>query len=156
MYRQGTSLPYPSRKLTEGKVLAQLRRVLKKQNRKPEQDLIRLVLRDGRFDYKGYSAKARREIREAKKEPVPVYQAVLNSALSAYPGYERLLRRKRREYEIQNTPFSEMQPDTVIEKWLEELTIWDSLNEEPIRLNPIQRNDLNLVLQKRYTLLQWE
>ena len=145
-----------SKKLTEGKVLSQLRRVLKRQNRKPEADQIRLVLRDGQFVYKGYSAKARREIPEPKKVPVPVYQAVLNNQLNAYPSYERLLRRKRREYEIQNTPFSEMKEDPSIANWLEELTIWDSLNEEPIRLNPIQRHDLNLVLQKRYTLLQWE
>ena len=34
--------------------------------------------------------------------------------------------------------------------------MWDNENEEEIRLNDIQRHDLNLILQKRYGLLQWE
>lgn len=91
-----------------------------------------------------------------QKEPVPVYQAVLNNIPGQYPGYEKLLRRKRREYDIQNMPFSEMAEDPEIAAWLTSLSIWDSENEEVIRLNPTQRHDLNLVIQKRYTLLQWE
>lgn len=143
-------------KLTERKVLSYLKRVLSRQNRPPDEDKIRLVLRDGRFVYKGYSAKAKREIKEAGKTDTPVYRAVLNNDPQAYPGYEKLLKRKRREYEVQNQPFSEMTEDPLIGQWLSNLTIWDSLNEEEIRLNEIQRHDINLVLQKRYTLLQWE
>ena len=143
-------------KLTERKVLAYLKRVLARQNRAPDVDKIRLVLRDGRFVYKGYSAKTKREIKEAGKTDIPVYRAVLNNDLQAYPGYEKLLKRKRLEYEIQNQPFSEMTEDPKIAQWLSSLSIWDSLNEEEIRLNAVQRHDINLVLQKRYTLLQWE
>ena len=143
-------------KLTERKVLTYLKRALSQQNKPPEEDKIRLVLQDGRFVYKGYSAKSRREIKETGKVVTPVYQAVLDNEPESFPGYEKLLKRKRREYEIQNQPFSEMTEDPKIGQWLLSLTIWDSLNEEEIRLNEIQRHDINLVLQKRYTLLQWE
>ena len=59
-------------------------------------------------------------------------------------------------YEVQNMPFSKMQEDPKIANWLNKFSIWDSLNEETIQLNDIQMHDVNLVLQKRYALLQWE
>lgn len=37
-----------------------------------------------------------------------------------------------------------------------QLCIYDAENEEDIRLNDIQKHDINLMLQKRYGLLQWE
>ena len=37
-----------------------------------------------------------------------------------------------------------------------DFTLWDAENEEFIRLNDIQRQDINRILQKRYGMLQWE
>lgn len=34
--------------------------------------------------------------------------------------------------------------------------LWDAENEEYIRLNDIQRRDINVMLQKQYGMLQWE
>ena len=143
-------------KLTEAKVLSYLRRVLRKQNRKPERDVITLVKRDDSFVYKAYSAKARSMLTGDMKMPVPVYQAVLDNEPERFPGFERLLRRKRREYDNQSQPFDDMSQDPAIGKWLEEFTLWDAENEEYIYLNDIQRRDINRMLQKRYGMLQWE
>ena len=142
--------------LTENKVLTYLRQALKKQNPVLETDCIRLIKRKGEFAYKGYSAAARRQIKDSQRLPVPVYQAVLENTPESYPGYERLLCRKRAEYEIQNMPYAEMDEDPAIAKWLEDFSLWDSSRMEEIRLNEIQRHDINLTLQKRYALLQWE
>ena len=142
--------------LTENKVLTYLRQALKKQNPVPETDIIRLVKRKGEFAYKGYSAAARRQIKDSKRLPVSVYQTVLENTPESFPGYERLLRRKRAEYEIQNMPYAEMDEDPAIARWLEDFSLWDSSKFEEIRLNEIQRHDINLTLQKRYALLQWE
>ena len=49
-----------------------------------------------------------------------------------------------------------MEEDPYIAEWLQEFTLWDSENEEVIQLNDLQRHDINLILQKRYGLLQWE
>ena len=84
--------------LTEGKVLSYLRRALRKQNRKPERDVVSLVKRDGQFVYKAYSAHARQQLTEEMRRPVPVYQAVLDDAPDQFPGFEKLLREKCREY----------------------------------------------------------
>lgn len=143
-------------RLTEPKVLAYLARTLKKQNAKPPEDRIALVKRDYDFVYKGYSSKARRQLTEEMKNPVPIYEIASTDGLGEFPGYEKLIRRKQREYATQNMPFSCMEEDPDIAKWLLEFHLWDSENEEEIRLNDTQRYDLNLILQKRYGLLQWE
>ncbi len=49
-----------------------------------------------------------------------------------------------------------MPEDPTIAKWLSDFCLWDSENKEEIRLNDIQKHDMNLMLQKRYGLLQWE
>lgn len=144
------------KRLTEAKVLSYLRNALRKQNQKPEIDKIALVKQNDTFVYKGYSAKTRRELSQSQRTPISVNDAVLADNPSAFPGYERLLRRKRAAYENQNQQFSEMAEDTTIAEWLTSLSLWDSENVEEIRLNETQQHDLNLILQKRYSLLQWE
>jgi predicted RNA methylase len=143
-------------RLTEAKVLAYLRRALRKQNRAPERDVIALVKQDNAFVYKAYSAKARSMLTDDTKTPVPIYQVVLDNEPDQYPGFERLLRRKRREYDNQSQSFDDMVEDPAIAVWLNEFTLWDTENEEYIHLNDIQRQDINRMLQKRYGMLQWE
>ncbi|WP_148509872.1 SNF2-related protein [Hungatella hathewayi] len=143
-------------RLTEKKVLSYLAAALRRQNKKPEQDKIALVKQDYGFVYKAYSAKTRRQLTPAMRQPVSVHEAVLENDTGRFPGYERLLRKKRREYETQSRKFAAMPDDECIAAWLSAFNLWDAENEEPIRLNDIQRHDLNLILQKRYGLLQWE
>lgn len=143
-------------RLTEPKVLSYLKRTLKKQNAKPPEDRIALVKRKYDFVYKGYSSKARKQLTEQMKNPVPIYEIASTDGLGEFPGYEKLICRKQREYAVQNTPFSCMEEDPDIAKWLTEFHLWDSENEEEIRLNDTQRHDLNLILQKRYGMIQWE
>lgn len=143
-------------RLTEKKVLSYLAAALKRQNRKPEQDKIALVKQDYDFVYRAYSAKTRRQLTPDMRQPVPIREAVLKNAPLRFPGYERLLRKKRREYDTQSQSFVTMPEDEHIAAWLKTFTLWDAENEERIYLNDIQRHDLNLILQKRYGLLQWE
>lgn len=144
------------KRLTPAKVLSYLRRALSAQNKKPLRDEVALVKQDHQFVYKAYSTKAKQMIPAGRQDPVPIYQAVLNNEPEQYPSFERLLRRKRREYENQWLHFSDMPIDPCIAAWLEEFVLWDTENEEVIQLNDLQRHDINLILQKRYGLLQWE
>lgn len=133
-----------------------LRGALTRQNKRPTRDVIALVKQNDQFQYKAYSPKASRQIRPEQKEPVPIYQAVLDNEPGRFPGYERFLRRRRREYDRQSQSFREMPEDPNIATWLQEFTLWDMENEEVIQLNDLQRQDINRILQKRYGLLQWE
>ena len=147
---------WEKKRLTEAKGLAYLRSTLKRQNKKPALDVVRLVKQDDQFVYKAYSAKASRQMSPDQKEPIPINQVVLDNTPERFPAFARFLRRRRREYETQNQPFQDMKEDPVIATWLQEFTLWDSENEEVIQLNDLQRHDINLILQKRYGLLQWE
>lgn len=144
------------KRLTEAKVLSYLRRTLKRQNRKAPRDVIALVKQNDVLVYKAYSANASRQMTPEQRLPVPIYQAVLDNEPERFPGFERFLRRKRREYDNQSQTFRDMEDDPYIATWLEEFTLWDEENEEVIHLNDLQRQDINRILQKRYGLLQWE
>lgn len=144
-------------RITEAKVLAYLRRVIRSQNKKPSQDIVRLVKRDGGLVYKGYSQKSRNSIPDELKQPVPFYELASGQAdAQGYELYGRLIRRKRRDYERETKPFKEMVEQPDIARYLDEFTVYDKENEEWIYLNDTQKHDLNLVLQKHYHLLQWE
>lgn len=145
-----------SRANTEAKVLAYLKQALCRQNAKPERDEIRLVKQKYSFVYKAYSRKMAKLLTDEMRAPVPIYQAVLSDEPERFPGYERLLRRKRREYDNQEQPFSEMTENAQLADWIDRFQYWDAQNHAYIHLNPLQSHDVNLTLQKRYAFLQWE
>ncbi len=156
---QPPSMPYEEwcrKRLTEAKVITYLKQVLTKQNAKPPEDKITLVKRDYGFVYKAYSPAAVRKLTDEMKTPVPMYELASGDDYCGFGKYAKLIRRKQRDYIIQNQQFKDMSEDDSIAKWLDEFCIWDSENEEEIRLNDIQKHDINLMLQKRYGMLQWE
>lgn len=67
---------------------------------------------------------------------------------------ERIIRRRKEAYELQNIPFSEMQPDIEVARWLDNFALNDG--EREIRLNMKQKIDLNYFIQKPYSFIQWE
>lgn len=121
-------------RLTEKKVLSYLRNVLKKQNAKPPEDKITLVKRDYDLVYKGYSPKARLQMTDTMKTPIPIYQLASSDGDNGFIEYARLIRRKQKEYIIQNQRFENMAEDPAIAEWLNNFSLWDSENDEEIRL----------------------
>ena len=143
-------------RITEAKVLAYLRRVIRSQNSKPSRDVVCLVKQDGGLIYKGYSKKVRDALPNTMKQLVPFYSLVSGQSEMDTGNYARLIRRKQRDYQRETKPFKDMEQDPEIARYLDEFSVYDSENEEWIHLNDIQKHDLNLVLQKHYHLLQWE
>lgn len=144
-------------RITEAKVLAYLKGTVRKQHMPEYKDEIRLVKRDYDLVYKAYSPKTARQLSGDMKTPIPTYR-IVNSGddPKEYGPYARMIRRRQREHQIEQQKFSEMAEDPNISDWLNSFSLYDSENEETIRLNSIQKHDINLVLQKRYALLQWE
>ena len=144
-------------RITEAKVLAYLRRTIRSQHKKPSEDIVRLVKQDGGLVYKGYSNRARQRLTHDMKQQLPFYELASGQADDQpYVQYARLIRRKQQDYQRETKPFKEMSERLDIAQYLNEFTVYDSENEEWIYLNDTQKHDLNLVLQKRYHLLQWE
>ena len=49
---------------------------------------------------------------------------------------------------MQSQPFADMTEDSEISEWLNDFSLWDAENEEEIRLNAVQKHDLNLMPAK--------
>ena len=68
---------------------------------------------------------------------------------------KRLIRHKRWLYDIQNQPFSDMEVDDAFAEYLDNATFVNK-DGEVCEFTQLQKHDLNLVLQKRYALLNWQ
>lgn len=49
-----------------------------------------------------------------------------------------------------------MQQNEQLARWLDDFTLHDAENDEDIHFTALQKHDLNLLLQKQYSLIQWE
>jgi len=145
-------------RLTPKKVLAYLRKALATQNKRPEQDIVRLVKTDDSLMLKGYSRKTRASFKDSSITTyIDIHDAVANNV---YPftenTFRNLVRRKNQAYKLQTQAFHDMEPDKNISDFLKNTVIYDRLNEEIIRLNPVQISDTAKILSKPYGFLQWE
>lgn len=146
-------------RLTEAKVLAYLRQTVKRQHKPEYKDEIRQVKYAHSIGYKAYSPKMARQLPDTEKVPIPTYRIISEGEADTikkdFPHFAKPLLRKRREYECEMKPFREMEQNPAISAWLDAFTLHDADDTE-IHLNPLQKRDVNLILQKRNALLQWE
>ena len=133
-------------KIKQSDVLRYLKRTLSGANRRYEN---RICLVKTNYGFK------RKDYREDGEEWLisSINDCILQQ--KKIPGYEKLLRRKRREYENQNRPFMEMEMDPEIEAYLENWTVTSEMSGEQIHLNPVQKREVNRFLQKRYGAIQF-
>ena len=143
-------------KITKNKVIGYLTRALKKQN-EVNQDKIQLVKTDYGLKLKGYSRKNKLYLSKLTN----VKEMSFNDMIlqECYPfedkTYYKLWQRKVKEYKKQSQSFKEMEQDEGIKEFLDNLVIIDHDTGEEIRLNEIQKHDVNLILQKNYSYIQW-
>lgn len=143
-------------RITKRKVLSYLERVIKNQHT-VEKDSIKLVKTNYGLKLKGYSHKNKiflSKLTETK-------EASFNDMIvkGEYPFtdqlYKKLFDKKVRAFNKQSKQFKNLELDVKIRSFLDDLVIVDYENDEEIRLNPIQKEDTNKILQKQYGFLQW-
>ena len=71
------------------------------------------------------------------------------------PGFEQFLKKKRREFALQETPFEKMKQDDKIAEYLENWHVTSQMTGEVKYLNAVQKKEVNKLLQKRYAALQF-
>jgi hypothetical protein len=69
---------------------------------------------------------------------------------------KKKLNRKKRLLKTQQIPFSDMNKDSRIANYVNSISLFDKNKKAAIELTAIQKEDINLALQKRYTYKQWE
>ncbi len=133
-------------KISDSDVLSYLKKVRSSPDR-PCRDEKRLVKTSYGFYVKDYSEKA------AHGGYQSINQCVLNGI--EIEGFEALLRRKRKAYELQSKEFDRMKPDPKIRRFLRCWSVYSQENQETIKLTDVQAADTNKLLQKSFGVLQY-
>lgn len=150
-------------KLTPVKVLAVLRRYIRNQYVVPRKE-VALVRTSYGYKLKGYAPHLLDRI---ERKYVPLYELVTDRA--ALPTYapmtpalqvqyasaEKVIARKRRAYRLQCQDFAAMERDPVLEEYIRPLTFLNK-KQETCHFLELQRQDMGLLYQKRYSLLNWQ
>lgn len=151
------------KKLTTKKVLAVLRRYITSQNVVSREE-VALVKSSYGFKLKQY---APRLLDKVPHKAAGINDLVLGHAVLPMPEFpteknmrqiraaEKLIGRKRRQYEVQNQQFADMKPDTRLTEYLDRMTFVNK-DGDVCEFTALQKHDQNLVLQKRYALLNWQ
>ena len=154
---------WEKKKLTTGKVLGIIRRYITMQNVVPRKE-VALVKTSYGFKLKQY---APRLLDKVPHKAAGINDLVLERSVLPMPEFpteknmrqiraaEKLIRKKRRQYEIQNRPFADMKPDPHLAEYLDRTTFINK-DGDTCEFTPLQKHDLNLVLQKHYALLNWQ
>lgn len=140
------------KKITPNKVINYLKQTLLKQHKTKDTRPVTLVKTRSGLKYKAYTSLDRKKLKERNFPVVPLGTA-------NYPfteqTYRKLFNKKLRAYQLQETPFGDIQPSLNIVEWLENFVINDYPNGKEIRLNDIQKEDTAKMLMKPYGYLQW-
>lgn len=149
-------------KLTTKKVLGIIRRYITSQNIVPRKE-VALVKTSYGFRLKQYAPRLLDKVQHKAgindlvlgRAELPVPEILTEKNMMQVRAAEKLIRKKRRQYEIQNRQFADMKPDVRLAEYLDRATF---INKEGdvCEFTELQKHDLNLVLQKRYALLNWQ
>lgn len=143
-------------RVTEKKVLSYLRRVMSYQDKK-HVDKSEWVKTKYGIKLKAYSPKAHKAI-ENVKAYYTINEAVLCGGDKNIPKqFEKHISAKIKAYKHISTPLKELNRNPSIDTYLQEFT-FNKESEgkvEICKFNAIQFNDLGLVLQKSYAVLNW-
>jgi SAM-dependent methyltransferase len=150
-------------KLTFAKVLSVIRKYIKNQNHVSRKETA-LVKTNYGFQLKAY---APRLLDGIDNRYVKMYDLVAHNHSLPQPGEmtaklrrqydiaKKLIAGKRREYEKQNIPFVDMPRELELDQYIETLTFVNK-DMETCRFTGLQKQDMGLLFQKRYSLLNWQ
>ncbi|WP_418529792.1 N-6 DNA methylase [Paraprevotella clara] len=150
-------------KLTTGKVLGIIRKYITSQNVVPRKE-VALVKTSYGFKLKQYAPRLLDKVPHKAaginnlvlgRAELPVPELPTEKNMRQIRAAEKLIRKKRRQYEIQNRQFADMKPDQHLAEYLDRTTFINK-DGDTCEFTTLQKHDLNLVLQKRYALLNWQ
>lgn len=151
------------KKLTTGKVLGIIRKYITSQHSVPRKE-VALVKTSYGFKLKPYAPRLLDKVTHKaasindlilRRAELPVPETVTERNRLQIRAAEKLIRRKQKQYEMQNLRFADMEEDVNLKEYLDRSTFINK-DGEACEFTTLQKHDLNLVLQKRYALLNWQ
>ncbi|MDD2269193.1 MAG: N-6 DNA methylase [Eubacteriales bacterium] len=144
-------------RITKAKVIRYLKNVLQNQNT-VEKDVIRLVKTDYSLKLKAYSRKTKLQLSKTPgRKFISINDAVLEGGTPFEdPAYDKLMSRKRKAYNYMQKNIEGRPKNASLSEFLDAFEVLDQENDEIIKLNDVQKDDINRSLQASYGYLQWE
>ena len=151
------------KKLTTGKVLGIIRKYITSQHSVPRKE-VALVKTSYGFKLKPYASRLLDKVTHKAasindlilgRAELPVPETITERNRLQIRAAEKLIRRKQKQYEMQNLRFADMEEDVNLKEYLDRSTFINK-DGEACEFTALQKHDLNLVLQKRYALLNWQ
>jgi len=162
-YSNAEYLEWEKNRLTYPKILAVLGKYIQKQNEKPRKE-VALVRTSYGFKLKGYAPNLLRKVENkyisindlvVHKAELPYYDKMTNKLENQYASARKFAERKRKAYELQNQPFAEMEQIPELQKHINSLSFINK-ELEVCHFTELQKQDMGLIFQKRYALLNWQ
>ena len=150
-------------KLTTRKVLGIIRKYITSQNEVPRKE-VALVKTSYGFKLKAYAPRMLDKVTHRyasvndlvlEQAELPLPDIITEANMRQLKAARKFIARKRRQYETQSREFSGMQADPSLALYLDNATFINK-DHEVCHFTGLQKHDLNLVLQKRYALLNWQ
>ncbi|ROT16904.1 methyltransferase domain-containing protein [Muribaculaceae bacterium Isolate-110 (HZI)] len=151
------------KKLTPNKVLSVIQRYIRNQNTVRRKE-IALVKTSYGFKLKAYAPRLLdKGVRNAagindlilERAELPIPEEPTEANLLQYKAAMQLIRKKRHRYNLQSRTFENMEPLPELTEYLDRATFVNK-DMDVCEFTNLQKHDLNLVLQKRYALLNWQ
>ncbi|MDR2628281.1 MAG: helicase, partial [Dysgonamonadaceae bacterium] len=150
-------------RLTQKKVLSVLYRYIRTQNEKPRK-VVALVKTSYGFRLKGYAPRLLDKVETryvsindlvAREATLPVYDKMTPAIRRQYASAMKTVERKRRAYRLQSLPFPAMEQNPGLGRYIDTLGFVGKEGEY-CRFTQLQKQDMGLIFQKRYALLNWQ
>lgn len=144
-------------KITKNKVVSYLKRIIKDQHKK-EVDNVKLVKTAYGLKLKAYSHRSKLLLSKKNITKTISFNDMILDNLYPFSDklYFNLFEKKRVEYLNQNKAFKDITSNKDIEFYLDNFSLYDTTKKESIILNDMQKEDLNKILQKNYSILNWQ
>ncbi|MFR9592467.1 MAG: N-6 DNA methylase [Rikenellaceae bacterium] len=158
---------WEKRALTYKKVLVILKRYIKNQNLISRKEVALVKMSKG-FKLKGYSPNILygidhkytpmyRLLNESRGLPqLPTDSKYFTAKLrKQYVVAQKFIERKKREYRLQQAPFTDMDHIPAVTKLIKRLWFYNK-EMEKCKFTPLQQKDMGLIFQKQFALLNWQ
>lgn len=149
-------------RISPREILEKLRRILKRQNRRPEKKY-RLVRTGYGYKLKNYNNPTGRDTDKyvsfidliVNDAPLPEPKKMTSSLQKEYSSARKVIARKKKELVLESASWQEMKRNRELDNYIESLSFTGMKNTE-CRFSPLQKEDMGLAYQKRYSLLNWQ
>lgn len=155
---------WDKKKLTPAKVLAILRRYIRRQYDVPRKE-VALVKTSYSFKLKAYAPKMLDDIKHCETSindlvagfgTLPDPSRWMTPKLFAqYETAQKFIARKRRQYANQEQPFDKIGQDPRLASYIDRLQFFNK-DMENCRFTPLQQFDMNRLFRKKYWLINWQ